>query len=140
MTKTGIITTLACKYIFHLILSTLNCRHRFVDRDMVMRYRGGGVGHKVTRERDAALKGDSYVMADDIEGGNQPELPVTDGIGGDLGEYDEEELEEEEEPAGWSDPEDEEEDEDEDQEDADMFGPEDGEDEDVTAGDGYGDL
>ena len=33
-----------------------NPSHSFVDRDMFMRFRGGGIGHKVTREWDEFLQ------------------------------------------------------------------------------------
>ncbi|KAH7920814.1 hypothetical protein BV22DRAFT_980352, partial [Leucogyrophana mollusca] len=37
--------------------------YRFVDRDMFMRYRGGGIGHKATRHWDAMLQRDDQVPA-----------------------------------------------------------------------------
>lgn len=40
----------------------MNC---FVDRDMFMRLRGGGVGHLGTRSRDSRLKGDSHEPSDE---------------------------------------------------------------------------
>lgn len=41
---------------------------RFVDRDMFMRFRGGGVGHKVTREWDDFLQNDGAPnISDDDE-------------------------------------------------------------------------
>ena len=38
---------------------------RFVDRDMVMRYRGGGIGHKSTRRATDFFKNDRHPL--DIE-------------------------------------------------------------------------
>ncbi|KAI0065195.1 hypothetical protein BV25DRAFT_1913814 [Artomyces pyxidatus] len=37
----------------------------FVDRDMIMRFRGGGVGHAATRYLDEWLKADRHVLEDD---------------------------------------------------------------------------
>ncbi|KAG2154064.1 hypothetical protein DEU56DRAFT_952119 [Suillus clintonianus] len=39
----------------------------FVDRDMFMRFRGGGVGHKVTREWDEFLRNDGAAVSQDEE-------------------------------------------------------------------------
>ena len=45
--------------LFHLItLFTLNFWPRFVDRDMMMRFRGGGVGHSSTRAASDIFKND----------------------------------------------------------------------------------
>jgi hypothetical protein len=41
-----------CSIILTVLIS------RFVDRDMFMRFRGGGVGYKVTRESDDFLQSD----------------------------------------------------------------------------------
>ena len=35
---------------------------RFVDRDMVMRYRGGGIGHKSTRRATDFFKNDRHPL------------------------------------------------------------------------------
>ncbi|KAG1864616.1 hypothetical protein C8R48DRAFT_656144 [Suillus tomentosus] len=41
--------------------------NHFVDRDMFMRFRGGGVGHKVTREWDEFLRNDGAVPSHEEE-------------------------------------------------------------------------
>ncbi|KAG0695610.1 hypothetical protein DFH29DRAFT_879939 [Suillus ampliporus] len=42
--------------------------NHFVDRDMFMRFRGGGVGHKMTRDLDELLRSDGASVDDgDVE-------------------------------------------------------------------------
>ena len=59
---------------------------RFVDRDMYMRYAGGGVGHYKVNGSSDADSGDDGDGADDDEGEDLPE----DGEGGFVDAEDEE--------------------------------------------------
>ncbi|KAG2068095.1 hypothetical protein BDR04DRAFT_1129368 [Suillus decipiens] len=55
---------------YHYTIHNSNYCTRFVDRDMFMRFRSGGVGHKVTREWDNFLQSDgapANAPADDEE-------------------------------------------------------------------------
>ncbi|KAG2337819.1 hypothetical protein BDR05DRAFT_952336 [Suillus weaverae] len=81
----------------------------FVDRDMFMRFRGGGVSHKVSCKWDAFLQSDGARMM------NEEEEEDDDGDDDDDDDDDDDEEEEEEE----EEEEDEDEDEDEDEEDED---------------------
>ena len=45
---------------FNHILVLTPVRYRFVDRDMFMRFRGGGIGHKVTRDWDDILQREGH--------------------------------------------------------------------------------
>ncbi|KIO03576.1 hypothetical protein M404DRAFT_26885 [Pisolithus tinctorius Marx 270] len=40
----------------------------FVDRDMFMRFRGGGIGHKVSREWDSFLQSDCQTAGEEVSG------------------------------------------------------------------------
>ncbi|KLO16710.1 hypothetical protein SCHPADRAFT_822793 [Schizopora paradoxa] len=65
----------------------------FVDRDMFMRYRGGGVGHKVTRSSNRALLEETHAVEPDSEEAELgPPAPV--GPLGDEEWVDEPELDE----------------------------------------------
>jgi hypothetical protein len=95
------------------MLST-NYSYRFANRDMFMRFRGGGVGHKATRHVDHALSQDVYKTIHETiartgdtnnndgdeeregEEEEEEEAEVADDNGED-GDKDEEALEEEEE-------------------------------------------
>lgn len=74
----GATTMLICElyYVFslscHLDLPLL----RFADRDMVMRFRGGGVGHKATRAATDTFKKDRDKLDNERQRDNQPEIPV----------------------------------------------------------------
>jgi len=65
---------------------------RFVDRDMFMRFRGGGIGHKATRDWDDILQHEGHGAEEVVRGDNED----TDMGGEDLEA--EEEVEE-----GWDD-------------------------------------
>src|SRR6267154_3146610 len=54
--------------------------NRFVDRDMFMRFRGGGVSHQVTREWDEFLQNDGAVVS--IDDGEDVEFELG-GVGDD---------------------------------------------------------
>lgn len=45
-------------HLFNSELLTLTINFRFADRDLMMRFRGGGVGHKSTREATDSFKKD----------------------------------------------------------------------------------
>jgi hypothetical protein len=47
---------------------------RFVDRDMFMRFRGGGIGHKSTQERTRVFEQQSHVLPP------EDDVPVVDGV------------------------------------------------------------
>ena len=49
---------------------------RFADHDMVMHFRGGGVGHKVTRAATDTFKKDRDKLDSERQRDNQPEIPV----------------------------------------------------------------
>jgi hypothetical protein len=92
---------------------------RFVDRDMFMRFLGGGVGHRVMKEKEMEPE-DPHIQVDgDADAPDQ----VFDATGTDE-EVSDDELEEEEEPEDNQDCE---------------FGPEDGEDGEIEDT-GYGEL
>jgi hypothetical protein len=48
---------------------------RFVDRDMFMRFRGGGIGHKSTQERTRVFEKQTHVLPREDD-----EVPVVDGV------------------------------------------------------------
>ncbi|KIL54289.1 hypothetical protein M378DRAFT_19051 [Amanita muscaria Koide BX008] len=74
----------------------------FCDRDMVMRFRGGGVGHKSTREETDQFLNDRHVL--DVVGGTSD---VDDETMEDTEEQPTEDVEEEEADYGYADEEDE---------------------------------
>ncbi|KAF9237846.1 hypothetical protein BU15DRAFT_75648 [Melanogaster broomeanus] len=86
----------------------------FVDRDMVMRYRGGGVGHRSTHEATRVLLHDRDVLdalarttvapsgEDDADASTPMNEESGNGRGGDEFEEDEEALEEEMEEFGYT--------------------------------------
>jgi len=45
---------------FNHILVLIPVRYRFVDHNMFMRFRGGGIGHKVTRDWDDILQREGH--------------------------------------------------------------------------------
>lgn len=77
-----------------------NHYYRFVDRDMFMRFRGGGIGHKATRDWDQHLQKEGRVPRDYHDGDDAEEptdainREVDDGI--DIGDEDEVDLDPEE--------------------------------------------
>jgi hypothetical protein len=130
-----------------LIIFITNIVSSFVDRDMYMRYLGGGVGHQSTRHltgdrfrNEAQPPGEQDVDGDVV----RVETDETEGEGTDrtkvLGEG--EEDEEDEEDDDDDDDDDEEEEEEEEEEDPESFGAEDGEEGDVHVpeDEGYGAL
>jgi hypothetical protein len=56
-----------------------NRSHRFVDRDMFMRYRGGGVGHRGTEGQNRVFLEDELVQADDLTFEETGELQQEEG-------------------------------------------------------------
>ena len=53
--------SLLCEHVclsYFCLIDTKFCHFRFVDRDMFMRFRGGGVGHAATRAATDAFKTD----------------------------------------------------------------------------------
>lgn len=54
-------------------LSAITCvtpsehQSRFVDRDMFMRFRGGGIGHKITRDWDEFLQQEGHSIPQDYD-------------------------------------------------------------------------
>jgi hypothetical protein len=54
----------------------LKAAARFVDRDMVMRYRGGGVGHKSTRDATDFFKSDRDALDVKRRGWKRPTAPA----------------------------------------------------------------
>jgi len=48
MMKTGDSIMFLCKHSILIRFSVVSFCNRFVDRDMFMKYRGGGVGHSIT--------------------------------------------------------------------------------------------
>ncbi|KAF9235589.1 hypothetical protein BU15DRAFT_64686 [Melanogaster broomeanus] len=83
----------------------------FIDRDMIMRYRGGGVGHRSTREATCVLLHDQDVLdtlawttaALSGEDDGEESIPMDgDRRGRDEFEADEEALEEEVEEFGYT--------------------------------------
>jgi hypothetical protein len=71
---------LECKWFRLLLTNTYLTSIRFVDRDMMMRFHGGGVGHKLTREATNQFLDDhehternGKQMAEGIEGGGLAE-------------------------------------------------------------------
>ncbi|KAG2078852.1 hypothetical protein BDR04DRAFT_1165576, partial [Suillus decipiens] len=101
----------------------------FVDRDIFMRYRGGGVGHKISREWDKFLQSDGAQVMDE-EDEEQEEEDGEEGEGESEGE---DEIEDE-------DDEGQDEDEDEGEEDPDRIEADEGEelDDEFLAAEGYG--
>src|SRR5271168_863041 len=68
-------------------------RVRFVDRDMFMRFRGGGIGHKATQERTQAFSRKSTdIVMRDLDRANW------ENVGSDTGGDSEEEGDNEDEP------------------------------------------
>jgi hypothetical protein len=54
--KIGVYSMLTCEFLIPLsYISLPTLLHRFVDRDMIMRFRGGGIGHQATRHADHQL-------------------------------------------------------------------------------------
>jgi hypothetical protein len=76
---------------------------RFVDRDMFMRYRGGGVGHKVTRTWDEFLQSDGARIAEEEEDLVVEEQEDEENMEVEEHEVDEDEEEESEESDGEED-------------------------------------
>ena len=73
-TKTTDTTMQTCGFCpFFPILSLICCVFRFVDRDMFMRYRGGGVGHKISWSFNRVLLQRDTVQDDEEEEGEEEE-------------------------------------------------------------------
>jgi hypothetical protein len=58
--KTGGSIMFLCKCSILIAFSVVSICNRFVDRDMFMRYRGGGVGHSITRAATNFFKRDRH--------------------------------------------------------------------------------
>jgi hypothetical protein len=119
----------------------------FVDRDMFMRYFGGGVGHYQVSVPDADADEPGLPDDDEDVAGGASDLPANEPEETDLDSDEEKEEEEEEEEEEDDDEEedeieDEEEDEDSEKNEEEEFGPDDGEDgvDDLTAQFGYDEL
>jgi hypothetical protein len=94
---TGDTTMLTCMYLLvYLFLTLLNYIYtcRFADRDMMMRYRGGGVGHIATRGFTKCLEENALSLCDtralsnnDLESlvcnGSDAESEISSGAGED---------------------------------------------------------
>lgn len=89
--STGVIMSICDYFTFFCLCSYLN-QSSFVDRDMFMRYRGGGVGHKVTSHLNHQLLSD-FLNSNDQEGD-----PDDEDEGVDPAEQDGDESEEQSEP------------------------------------------
>jgi len=69
----------------------------FVDRDMFMRFRGGGVGHRATRKRTETMSQEADTTIPDENEDNFEEDESLDD-GGDSEQLEEDELESSSEP------------------------------------------
>lgn len=48
----------------------------FVDRDMFMRFRGGGIGHKAMWDALKKISKEQYELPDELEGDHMPEYGI----------------------------------------------------------------
>ena len=119
--------------ISHCIFNFANQFSSFVDRDMFMRYLGGGVGHCAAQQRDRVDAEQADAMDIDVQTEEGFELDEDGPLAqqGCTSDEDEEDYEDGEMEVDDSDL-----DEDEDED----FGPEDGEDDDEAEEEYYGDL
>lgn len=66
-------------------LTTTQSIPRFSDRDLFMRYRGGGVGHMATRQCNEVLLADKHTLlreeppAQDSDSDEEPDEPAGEG-------------------------------------------------------------
>ncbi len=75
--KTGGSIMFLCKCSILIAFSVVSFFNRFVDRDMFMRYRGGGVGHSIVRAATEFFKGDRH-SRDQNRNQQQDEMDVDD--------------------------------------------------------------
>lgn len=110
--------------------------NRFVDRDMFMRFRGGGIGHKAMWDALAKISKEFHNLFDDGD-----DEPIASGGNININE-DEEDDDEGEDSQEEDDGDETDEDKAEDEVDGDELGPEDGEEtwEDVQDAEGYAPL